>query len=114
MNLIDKFNGLCNLAKTITTVLENCEFNGMRITVELNGKYISARKDNQNASWKVVVRKCYDLDRVEGEFEGDEAERFVTAALRTMQDDDLVYCQYHLDGHAYDYRPALKKWVELY
>ena len=88
MNLIDKFNGLCNLAKTITTVLENCEFNGMRITVELNGKYISARKDNQNASWKVVVRKCYDLDRVEGEFEGDEAERFVTAALRTMQDDD--------------------------
>ena len=114
MNILGKFNGLCKVAKIITTVLENCEFDGMRITVELNGRYISARKDNQNANWQVVVRKCYDLDTVLGEFGGVEAERFVTAALETMADDDLAYCQYHLRGHAYDYRPALKKWVELY
>ena len=114
MNILGKFNGLCKVAKIITTVLENCEFDGMRITVELNGRYISARKDNQNANWQVVVRKCYDLDTVLGEFGGVEAERFVTAALAVMKDDDLAYCQYHLRGHAYDYRPTLKKWVELY
>ena len=114
MNLIGKSNGLCNLAKIITTVLENCAFDGMRITVEHNGRYISASKENNRASWQVVVRKCYDLDTVVGEFAGVEAERFVTAALETMQDSDLTYCQYHLDGHMYDYRPALQKWVELY
>ena len=114
MNLIGKTNGLCKVAKTITTILENCEFSGMRITVELNGKYITGSKENCEAGWHVVVRKCYDLDTVVGEFSGVEAERFVTAALFTMGDDDLAYCQYHLDGHAYDYRPALHKWVELY
>ena len=114
MNLIGKVNGLCNLAKIITTVLENTAFDSFRLTVELNGRYISASKDNCEASWKVVVRECYDLDTVEGEFSGIEAERFVAAALAVMKDDDLAYCQYHLRGHAYDYRPALKKWVELY
>ena len=114
MNILGKFNGLCKVAKIITTVLENCAFDGMRLTVECNGRYISASKDSYDASWKVVVRKCYDLDTVVGEFDGVEAERFVTAALSSMEDDDLTYCQYHLDGHAYDYRPALHKWVELY
>ena len=114
MNILGKFNGLCKVAKIIATVLENCEFDGMRITVELNGRYISASKENADASWKVVVRNCYDLDTVVGSFSGAEAERFVTAALRTMEDDDLSYCQYHLDGHLYDYRQCLHKWVELY
>ena len=114
MNIIGKSKGLCKVAKVITTILENCEFNGMRITVELNGRYISASKENADASWQVVVRKAYDLDTILGEFNGIEAERFVTAALSSMEDDDLAYCQYHFDGHAYDYRPALKKWVELY
>ena len=114
MNLIGKAKTICNLAKTITTILENTTFDGMRLSVELNGRYISASKENADASWKVVVRKCYDLDTVLGEFGGVEAERFVTAALAVMKDDDLAYCQYHLRGHAYDYRPALKKWVELY
>ena len=114
MNLIGKLNGLCNLAKTITTILNNCEFNGMRLSVELNGKYISASLTDRDADWHVVVRECYDLDTVVGEFSGVEAERFVTAALSSMEDDDLAYCQYHLDGHAYDYRPVLHKWVELY
>ena len=114
MNLIGKTNGLCKVAKTITTILENCEFSGMRITVELNGKYISASKTDRDDDWKVVVRNSYDLDTVVGEFAGGEAERFVTAALAAMEDDDLAYCQYHLDGHMYDYRPSLQKWVELY
>ena len=114
MNLIGKAKTICKVAKTISVVLENCEFNGMRITVELNGRYISASKENADASWHVIVRNCGDLDNVVGEFRGVEGERFVTAALAVMQDDDLAYCQYHLRGHAYDYRPALKKWVELY
>jgi hypothetical protein len=114
MNLIGKVNGLCKVAKTITTILENTTFDGMRLSVECNGKYISASKENCEAGWKVVVRNQYDLDTVLGEFAGVEAERFVTAALETMSDDDLAYCQYHLDGHAYDYRPAMRKWVELY
>jgi len=114
MNLIGKAKTICKVAKTISVVLENCEFNGMRITVELNGRYISASKENADASWHVVVRKAYDLDTVVGSFNGIEAERFVAAALSSMGDDDLAYCQYRLDGHLYDYRPALKKWVELY
>ena len=114
MNLIGKAKTICNLAKTITTILENTTFDGMRLSVELNGRYISASKENADASWKVVVRNCYDLDTVVGSFSGAEAERFVTAALRTMEDDDLSYCQYHLDGHLYDYRQCLHKWVELY
>ena len=114
MNILGKFNGLSNLAKTITTIIENCDFDGMRFTVEHNGRYISAEKANPDASWQVVVRKCYDLDTTVGSFNGIEAERFVAAALETMADDDLAYCQYRLDGHLYDYRPALHKWVELY
>ena len=114
MNLIGKTIGLCKVAKTITVILENTDFDGMRLSVECNGRYISASKENADASWHVVVRNCGDLDNVVGEFAGVEAERFVTAALATMSDDDLAYCQYHLDGHAYDYRPALRKWVELY
>ena len=112
MKLIGKTKGLCNLAKTISTIIRNGAFDGMRLTVEHNGNYISA--SNLDGNWQVVVRKCYDLDTVVGKFDGVEAERFVTAALSTMSDDDLAYCQYHLNGHAYDYRPALHKWVELY
>ena len=114
MNLIGKAKTICMVAKTITTILENTTFDGMRLSVELNGRYISARKDNPTASWQVVVRNCYDLDTVVGSFSGVEAERFVTAALAVMEDDDLAYCQYHLDGHLYDYRQCLHKWVELY
>ena len=114
MNFIGKAKGLSNLAKIITTVLNNCDFDGMRITVEINGRYISAVRKNNRANWEVVVRECYDLDTVVGSFAGVEAERFVTAALETMQDGDLTYCQYHLNGHLYDYRPAMQKWVELY
>ena len=114
MKFIGKSKGLCKVAKTITTILENTTFDGMRLSVECNGKYISASRANCDASWQVTVRNCYDLDTVVGSFAGVEAERFVTAALETMADDDLTYCQYHLDGHLYDYRPALRKWVELY
>ena len=114
MNLIGKAKTICNLAKIITTVLENTAFDSFRFSVECNGRYISASKASDCSPWHAVVRNCGDLDRVEGEFDGLEAERFVTAALATMSDDDLAYCQYHLDGHAYDYRPALRKWVELY
>lgn len=114
MNIIGKAKGLCKVAKVITTILENTTFDGMRITVECNGRYISAKKENCDADWQVVVRNCGDLDKVIGEFDGLEAERFVTAALSSMADDDLAYCHYRLDGHAYDYRPALRKWVELY
>lgn len=113
MNLIGKTVGLCNLAKTIDTILKNGAFDAFRLSVEHNGNYISA-SNLDGTNWQVVVRKCYDLDTVVGSFDGDEAERFVTAALRTMEDDDLAYCQYHLNGHAYDYRPAFRKWVELY
>ena len=114
MNLIGKAKTMCKVAKTVDTILKNGAYDGMRLSVECNGTYISARKDNPTSSWEVTVRKCYDLDTTLGSFNGIEAERFVAAALETMADDDLAYCQYRLDGHLYDYRPALKKWVELY
>lgn len=114
MNLIGKAKTMCKVAKTVDMILKNGAYDGMRLSVECNGRYISASKENCEAGWHVVVRNCGDLDNVVGEFAGLEAERFVTAALATMSDDDLAYCQYHLGGHAYDYRPALRKWVELY